>query len=176
MKKIIYLIAFLFLVSCKSDNFYETERIISTDKNVYNFGDDFELTLRISPQREEKTIRIYENYRNLEISFSLVNEPNVINEAWSKNSAEFLSKTKTTEIKITKEKPFIKKFKGKIAQEENDVVISIPELNLKANFNKERLTDGTFIRIHGFCDPINPEFGASLEEYFESKDIKIMIK
>lgn len=174
--KLIIIISIIFL-SCKTDNFYNTERILSTNKTEYEIGEDFELTLKISTRELKKEIRVYENYKNLEISFSLINEnKNVYNENWSKNSAELLNKTKINEIEIGNGKPFQKTFTGKISEIKNELELNIAELNLTAKFPKEKLKNGTKIRIHGFCNPINPEFGASLEEYFEVVDIKIKIK
>lgn len=175
MKKIFYLILLSILISCNSDNFYGTDRIISTDKSEYKIGDEFEIKLTISPLKKEKEIKIYENFKNLEISFALVNEQKGIqNEDWSQKSGDLLKKTKINKIIISKKKPFIKTFKGKIIEIKNTIEITIPELNLIFKFDKSKLKDGTLIRIHGFCNPINPEFGASLEEYFESKDIRII--
>jgi hypothetical protein len=174
MKKIFYLILLSALISCDSDNFYETDRIISTDKTEYKIGEEFEIKLTISPLKEEKEIKIYENFKNLEISFALVNEQKGIhNEDWSQKSGVLLKETKINKIIISKENPFIKSFKGKITEIKNIIEITIPELKLIAKFDKSKLKDGTLIRIHGFCNPINPEFGASLEEFFESKDIQI---
>ena len=170
--KILILSIFIF-TSCKSDNFYETKRIIETDKDDYNIGDTIKLTLKIIPIKDEKEIRIYENYKNLEISFALINgQTGVHNENWSERSGEKLPKTKTEVISITKDKPFEKKFNVLTTSENGKITLEIPELNLKTEYEKNRIKTDS-IRIHGFCNPINPEFGASLEEYFEVKDIKL---
>ena len=175
MKKIILLTLFSPILSCNTDNFYDTNRIITTDKKEYKIGDDFEIKLSISPKKEAKEIRIYENFKNLEISFALVNEQKeILNEDWSQNSGLLLKETKIKNLVIYKEKPFIKIFKGKITEKGNFVEIRIPELKMVARFEKSKLKDETLVRVHGFCNPINPEFGASLEEYFESKDIRII--
>lgn len=175
MKTIFYLIILLTFISCNSDNFYETDRIIAIDKSEYKIGDEFEIKLTISPHNEKKEIRVYENFKNLEISFSLVNEKkNIQNEDWSQNSGDLLKETKINKITISKENPFVKTVKGKITEKENVVELSIPELNLIAKFDKAKLQDGALIRIHGFCNPIEPEFAASLEEYFEPVEMKII--
>ena len=174
IRKLILLIFSFVFISCKSDNFYDTERLLITDKTEYKIGEEFKLTLKISTKKLKKEIRIYENYKNLEISFSLVNEnKNVQNENWSKNSRELSNGTKINEIEISKGKPFQKTFTGKVTEFRNEIELNIAELNLTSKFPKEKLKNGTKIRIHGFCNPINPEFGASLEEYFEVVEIKI---
>jgi len=175
MKTIFYLIIVLTFISCNSDNFYETDRIILTDKTKYKIDDKFEIKLTISPHNEKKEIRVNENFKNLEISFSLVNDQkNIQNEDWSLNSGEFLKETKINKILISKKNPFVKIFQGKITEKENLVELNIAELNLTAQFDKAKLSNGSLIRIHGFCNPIEPEFGASLEEYFEPVEIKII--
>ena len=63
----------IFITSCKSDNFYETERYFKTDQNEYVIGDTILLTATIRPKKESKTIRLYDNYSNIEISFALMN-------------------------------------------------------------------------------------------------------
>jgi hypothetical protein len=174
--RIIYILTFITLLcsSCTSDNFYETSRTILTDKDEYKLGDNFKLALTISPLDIEKRIRIYKNFKNLEISFALVNPTKgILNENWTSHSGQFLENSEIIELNITKQKPFTKTFEGKILDNNGNVDLSIPELNMKVSFDKKDIIDGTYIRIHGFCDPINPEFGASLEEYFEIKDIKI---
>ena len=169
-------ISIFILTSCKSDNFYETKRIIQTDKDEYNVGDTIQLTLKIIPEQQEKKIRVYENYRNLEISFALINEKtDIYNENWSESSGEKLPQTKTKELIITKEKPFEKKFLIYTSYNNDKINLNIPELKLNVEYVKERIKNDS-IRIHGFCNPINPEFGASLKEYFEVKDIKLDIK
>ncbi|HEU5291899.1 MAG TPA: hypothetical protein VFU05_14715 [Cyclobacteriaceae bacterium] len=172
----IYILTFVsILSSCTSDNFYDTRRIISTDKDQYKIGDNFEITLTIVPTDNEKKIRIYDNYKNLEISFALVNpSKGILNDDWSLHSGQSLSDSKIIDLKISKQKPFTKTFKGKIIDNKTTLTLSIPELKMTATFDKEKVTDGTYIRVHGFCNPIDPEFGASLEEYFDVKDIRII--
>ena len=171
--KLIIIISII-LLGCKTDDFYDTERILLTNKTEYEIGENFELTLKISTKELKKEIRVYENYKNLEISFSLANEnENIQNEDWSKNITELSTETKINEINIGNGKPFQKIFTGKISEIKDEIELNIEELNLNAKFPKEKLKNGTKIRIHGFCNPINPEFGASLEEFFEVVEIKI---
>jgi len=57
---------------------------------------------------------------------------------------------------------------------DNSITLSIPEFNYRVSFKSKLVLDkNTIVRIHGFCNPINPEIGASLEEYFEVKDVRI---
>lgn len=173
-----YLLIFLipiFFWSCNSDNFYETERYFITDRDSYQIGDEFELTVIIAPKKKEKEIRFYDNYKNLGISFALINsEKGIHNGSWTKNSTKFLDITSTTKFKITKEEPFKKTFIGKISETKTEVIIEIPELNFKDGLPKTDFDENTKVRIHGHCNPIDPEFGASLEEYIKVKDIKIL--
>jgi hypothetical protein len=178
MKNYILIITLsLLLWSCKSDNFYETERFIQTDKNSYQIGDEFELTIFIIPEEDEKEIRLYENYKNLNLWFTIMNtEKGIHNGSGTVRTDDFLNDTTTTKFTITKEKPFKKTFAGKISETNTEIIIEIPELNFKDGLPKSDFDENTRVRIHGFCDPINPEFAASLEEYIEHKDIKIITK
>ncbi len=171
-----FILLSIIFISCKTDNFYHTKRIIETDKAEYNLGDKISMTLKIIPQENEKEIRIFDNYKNLEVSFALINgKENRYNSDWSEHSGKSLIETDVKTIIISKDKPFIKTFVGEIIENGDNVELHFPELKTKAIFNREKIKNDT-VRIHGFCNPINPEFGASLEEYFEVKDIKINIK
>ena len=178
MKNTILLLFMTFLLwSCTSDNFYETERYFETDKESYVVGDEFELTVFIVPEKEEKQIRLYDNYKNLRISFALMNSNKGIhNGNWTKFSDDYLDETSTTKLKITKENPFKKSFTGKISETDTEIVIEIPELNFRDGLPKSDFDENTKVRIHGLCDPIDPEIGASIEEFIEVKDIKIRTK
>lgn len=173
LSKVSLFLSIALLIGCNSDNFYETQRTILTDRSEYTVGDSIELTLKIATEKNNKTIRIYENFKNIEISFSTFDKVNG-NQNSSLDSGVNLKKTKVVERIITKNNPFFVKFKGKILEIEDSIVLSFPELNFKVSFDKKRvLKNDTSVRIHGFCNPIKPEFGASFEEYFEVKDIKI---
>lgn len=177
---ILILILTSFLWSCnwrKSDNFYETERYFQTDKESYKVGDKFKLTVFIVPEKDQKEIRFYDNYKNLEISFSLINdEKGIYNGSWTKHSFEFLKDTTATKFTITKKEPFQKTLSGTISATENEIVIEIPELNFKDGLPKSDFDENTKVRIHGLCNPINPEIGASIEEFIKVKDIKILAR
>lgn len=176
MKRIIILtILSFFVISCQSDNFYNTERIIILDKEVYKVRDKIHLSLKISPLSDkEKKIRVYENYRNIEVSFALINDQeDIFNGDWSKPSSTFLPKSTITEIIISKDKPFVLELEGKISMDDQFLYLHFPQIAYKVKFDKSLITDNTYIRVHGKCVPINPELGASLEEYFTVKDFKV---
>ena len=79
-----------FLWSCTSDNFYETVRYFETDKESYQVGEEFELTVFIVPEKDEKEIRLYDNYKNLQISFALMNSKKEIhNGSWTNARTNF---------------------------------------------------------------------------------------
>lgn len=175
MRAICFLTLMAIVGGCTSDNFYDTKRIISTDKDEYRIGDKFELTLTIVPTDNEKKIKIYDNFKNLEISFALVDpSKGMLNENWSKHSGQFLDESRIIELKINKENPFTKTFQGEIIEDQRMVTLSIPELKMRVSFDKKKVLSGTFIRVHGFCNPIDPGLGDSLEDYFEVKDIQIV--
>jgi len=175
--RILILLTLLFLGSCTSDNFYETERYFETDKESYQVGEEFKLKVFVVAKKEEKEIRFYDNYKNLQISFSLMNnEKGIHNGSWTKSSDEFLNDTSTTKINITQENPFEKTFSGRISETEKEIIIEIPELNFRDGLPKSDFDKNTKVRIHGHLFPINPEFGASYEEFVEVKDIKIQIE
>ena len=164
-----------FLWSCSSDNFYETKRYFETDKESYQVGDEIKLTVFIAPENDEKEIRFYDNFKNLQISFSLMNNLKEIhNGSWTKRSYEFLNDTSTTKFYITKNKPFEKTFVGRISETDTEIIIEIPELNFKDGLPKSDFDKNTKVRIHGLCDPIDPEIGASIEEFIKVKDIRIL--
>lgn len=56
---------------------------------------------------------------------------------------------------------------------ENSIALTIPELNYVNHFNIRKNGEEIRLRIHGICLPINPEVGASIEEYVKQKDIVI---
>ncbi len=174
MNKGFFVLVFILFVSCKYDNFYYTERILQSDKKEYCIGDDLNLDFEIKSV-EEKNIRFYRNFKNLSISFSLIDRPNHIqNENWSKWSSELLRDTTIVNYKISKNNSFHKYFKGRIEEINDSIIIVIPELRFKASFNKKNFYDSTYVRIHGICLPIDSEPGASIEEYFNAKDIRIL--
>lgn len=169
------LLAAIAVISRKKDRFDDTIRVMELDKVVYDIGDTINLTLTILPESNHKTIRLYENYKNLSISFALVNRStDVFNEEWSQRSGNTLPKTKIVSHAITKAKPFKKTFKGYIEDHGSNIVINFPRLNLAAEFEKERLRTDS-ISVHGFALPIKPYWADSMEDYFDGKVIKVNI-
>ncbi|MCQ9639360.1 phage tail protein [Chryseobacterium sp. WG14] len=171
-------ILLIIIVSCKSDNFYDTKRELSTNKTIYNIGDEIIIRMKITPQKIRKEILVYKNYKNIDFSFSIINHhKNIYNGYWSNTSGTNLPLSDIKELTITKNDPFIVEYIGNIGVENENVYILFPKLNnYKVTFNKEILQDAnTFIRIHGISYPIKPEIGASLEEYFNTKDFKIKL-
>lgn len=176
IKSLRYVLLLGLLLSCKYDNFYDTVRILSTDKTVYNIGDEIKITMKILPLKGEKEIKVYENYKNIDFSFSIINNKDIYNGYWSSNtSGKQLPKSSIKTLIITKESPFIADFIGNITIKEDSVYIKFPKLNnYKVVFKKDIFNNAdTFIRIHGISYPINPEPGASIEEFFTTEDIKI---
>lgn len=174
MKNIfLIVISFLILSGCQTDDFYGTERYFLTDKESYQIGDEIELTAVIKSE-QEKEIRFYDNFKNLEISFALMNGPNnEHNGSWSSSTGDVLEESDILKFEVAKGKPFVKKYKVKIEGSDNQIHLVIPEINYKASFAASEFDNTTMVRIHGFCMPINPGVGDSLEDYFEAKDIKI---
>jgi len=174
MKNIFLVVIVLFiLTSCQTDNFNETERYFLTDKNSYQIGEEIELTAVIKSEKE-KEIRLYDNFKNLEISFALMYGPNNLqNGSWSNSTGEFMKESEILNFDVAKGKPFKKKYNVKIESSDNKIHLIISEMNYKVSFPASEFDKSTKVRIHGFCLPINPGIGASLEDYFEPKDITI---
>lgn len=178
MKKY-FIVLFLLFISCKYDNFYETDRELKLDKDIYNIGDEIKITMIVSPHKYKKDIRIYENYKNIDFSFSIINDgKDIYNEFWSSPSGQNMPISKIKKLTITKEKPLIVKFIGKIYIEKDYVFISFPNVNnYTVKLKKELIQDSnSMIRILGVCNPINPELGASFEEHFNTIDFKIKLE
>lgn len=181
---LLYFLILITVFSCKKDSFSDTDKYFVTDKDAYEIGDNFLLTVFISPENEEKTIRFYKTYSNLRIYFSLINNKKGID---SKNTLQlkkyfiegssiFGSDEKfITDYRISKQEPFKQEFKGKIFQLKSKIIIEIPELNVKNVFYKSEFDEFSEISIRGYCKPINPKNGES-ESYFISKNIKVLIE
>ena len=133
LKFVLILVVF---VSCSTDDFYKTKRILQTDKTDYKIGGKISLTLKIQPEKSEKQIRIYRNYQNLQVSFSLLNN-DVHNSNWKIDNRENVPNSEIESITITKHKPFEKTFAGNIIDNTDSVKIEFLELNTSANFAKK---------------------------------------
>lgn len=180
MRKLIISFLTLTLVGCSSDSFYETERYFETPKDSISLNDEFELTVVIESE-EEKTIRFYENFRNLTIWTSL-------RVPCEHDSTEWCNKEMLTQnigrgeesnilsYKISKGEPFRKSFKCIVEEREGRLILSIPELEYFANYDLTEFDGTTKLGVHGHCDPISPVFGDSLEDYIQLKELDIIIE
>lgn len=171
-------ILFAIFSSCSSDDFNNTQRYFLTDRNVYAIGDTIQVKALIKPIGESKVIRIYENYKNIEVSFALMNDDLKMHNAfWSVKKGNNLPKSKIKKIEISEELPFQMEFQVLITEKADSIYLNILQLNYYASFPKETLLlQNSRLRIHGFCSPIDPPFAASLEDFFEVKDIRIIEK
>lgn len=176
--RILYIIILaLALAGCSTDNFYETKRYFESSIDSLSLGDEFQLTVIIESE-EEKTIRFYENFRNLTIWTSLRVPCEDDSTQWCKKDMLTQNmgrgeETKILSYKISKNKPFKKSFKCIVDERDGRFLFSIPELQYYANYDLAEFEGTTKLGIHGHCDPINPEFAASLEEYIEMNELKI---
>ncbi len=168
--KILCIFLILFTACKRTDNFYELERFFETDKELYRIGEEFGLTVILKPKKKEKEIRLFKNFKNLEIWFEQYR--GTIKNKFSKHTSKNLADTEIETYTISPEKPFRKTFIGKINGNDDLVILKIPELDFETSIIKNK-NGVTKIRIHGICNPINPEIGASLEEYINVKDITI---
>jgi hypothetical protein len=97
--------------SCKKNDFENTNLILEFDKETYQSNDNFELTIQIYPTESEKTIRLYKNLNNIEISFlskaeqfgfhQVLNERFIEGPSLTGGDSEYMD-----EFTISKEKPF----------------------------------------------------------------------
>ena len=164
------LVAFiLFLTNCKSDNFYETYRILSTDKNMYCVGDSIFLTIKIMPQKgKTKQIRIFEDLRNIKI-FPYSKSAVIDNDFYA-----FDKSGKINTFTITKDNYFEKILRGKITADENQIKIDFEGYDDDIILDKSVYFESPDLGIGGICLPIKPEFKASLEETFQQTKIAIL--
>ncbi len=172
MKNNIFLItisAILALTSCKSDNFYETQRTLSTDKNMYCIGDSIFVTISIKPLKNQpKEIRVFSDLRNIKLF------------PYSKSaviSTDFYDFDKSGEIKtitITQDNYFTTTLRGWITSNEDHIIINFDNYSDKIVLDKSTYTKSPDLAIGGICLPIKPERGAALEETFRQKEIAIL--
>jgi hypothetical protein len=166
---------FALIAACAGDDLGDSERVITADKKEYKVGDECRFTVTITPVEGEREIRLYKNFKNLEVSFSLVDTTkNMLNDDWSKHSGQFIGESEIVVHNISREKPFTKTFVGRIEEHDNKIGLSIPELKMHVEFDKKKITDGASIRIHCFHNPINAGFLSGVEDYFEVSDFRIV--
>ncbi|MEQ9426511.1 MAG: hypothetical protein RJQ09_18960 [Cyclobacteriaceae bacterium] len=90
------------------------------------------------------------------------------------STSEVLPKTEIKEHKITIQEPLRVDYQIAVTADQSRVYLDIPDIGYRISFERDLVVHpATKVRIHGFCNPINPEFGASLEEFMDVKDIKI---
>ena len=172
----IFLISIL-AFSCSKNDFENTNLYLEFDKEAYQANDNFELTIRIVPIEAEKTIRLYKNLNNIEISFLSKAEQLGFNQELKKRFIEGPSLTGddseyVDEFTISKEKPFEKKLLGIISESENEIVIEISDLNIKNKIDKTYLLDNPNILIKGNCRTVYGIEGKP----FEPTEIKIKVE
>ncbi len=163
--------------SCSKNDFEDTNLYMEFDKETYQSNDNFELTIRIAPIEAEKTIRLYKNLNNIEISFLSKAEQLGFNQELKKRFIEGPSLTGddseyVDKYTISKEKPFEKKLLGTISETEKEIVIEISELKIKNKIDKIYLLDNPIILIKGNCRTVYGIEGKS----FESTEIKIKVE
>ncbi len=172
-----YTILFVLVVSCSQNDLSETELVLTTDKEVYLSDDQFELTIMIKPLKSEKKIRILKNLNNLKISFFIKDHSSEFSQELKKHFLENPSlfsnySDYSQEYRISNSKPYIKVVKGKIAEEDNIVIIEIPELNLKKRFYKSDLLIHPEVTIKGHYYSIY----SGVENYFTPKNIRVIMQ
>ena len=150
---------FLILISifsCSKDDFSNTQIGIETDKENYSVNDTFQLKIIIKPTIAEKTIRFYKDFHNLSISFISREEQLGFHQELKKSFIEGPSPTQDEteyidDFVITKEKPFVKAFAGKISELNDKIVVEIPELNLSESLTKSYLLKDPTVMIEVKC-------------------------
>ena len=172
----IFLISIL-AFNCSKNDFENTNLYLEFDKETYQSNDSFELTIRIVPIEAEKTIRLYKNLNNIEISFLSKAEQLGFHQELKKRFIEGPSLTGDDseyidEFTISKEKPFEKKLLGTISESENEIIFEISDLNIKDKINKTDLLENPNILIKGNCRTVYGIEGKS----FETKEIKVVVE
>ena len=171
------LLLLILAFSCSKNDFEDTKLYIEFDKETYQSNDNFELTVRIVPIEAEKTIRLYKNLNNFEISFLSKAEHLGLTQELKKHFIEGPSLTGddseyVDNYTISKENPFKKTFLGTITETEKEIVIDIPELKIKNKIDKKYLRNNPSILIMGNCRTVYGIEGNP----FESTEIKIKVE
>ncbi|MHA7944589.1 hypothetical protein ACJOV8_016040 [Formosa sp. 3Alg 14/1] len=172
----------IFLISilafgCSKNDFENTNLHLEFDKETYQSNDNFELTIRIVPIEAEKTIRLYKNLNNIEISFLSKSEQLGFHQELKKRFIEGPSFTGDDseyidEFTISKKKPFEKKLLGTISESENEIIFEISDLKIKDKIDKTDLLENPNILIKGNCRTVYGIEGKS----FETKEIKVVVE
>ena len=178
MKNLLTILLVLILVfSCSKNDFIDTELNFEIDKETYRVNDTFELKIIISPIEKEKTIRMYKNLSNFDISFESTEKQLGFNQELKKrfiegppifgDDSEYIDK-----FDITKETPFEKILYGTISELKDKIVFEIPELKISNGIDKFVLLKNSTIIIEGNCRTVYGGGGKS----FIQKEIKILIE
>ncbi len=163
--------------SCSKNDFENTNLYLEFDKETYQLNDNFELSIRIVPIEAERTIRIYKNLNNIEISFLSKGEQLGFHQELKKTFIEGPSLTGDDseyidEFTITKEKPFEKKLLGTIYESENEIIFEISDLKIKDKIDKSYLLENPNILVKGNCRTVYGIEGKP----FETKELKIIVE
>lgn len=167
-----FFIIFL-LFSCNENrSFYKIKKEIYINKEKFNIGDSIIITMEMKSDNDNM-IPIYENYKNIDFSFSIENEKrNIYNGYWSENRGKYLPETNINNIKISKDISFIKHFKGKIKEKNDSIHIVFSDYEIA--FEKGVVMDSnSIIKIHGEYRSIHSITIDSDEDYFIGKEFRI---
>jgi hypothetical protein len=168
------------LLGC--DDFVETSRFFTTDKDEYMAGDTIKLTVNITSAKEKK-LRFYKSLKNIEISSSLsiadtingeVSETKTANGLKEENALREENEIETSSASISK--PFTKTIIGLVSEDKNNFEINFSEYGLKITINKEKYFKSNSFGFTGLCMPINGSFGESYEDYIDYYPIKLKSK
>ncbi len=160
----------LLIFACTSNDFSDTEMSFETDKKNYKIGDSFEISIVISPLKKEKEIQFFNDFRNLNIYFSVKDQENAISLLLKQKMIEKPNRNDIiNKYIITKEQPFKKTFVGKIYEKNDKIYFKIPDLKIREKFDKSLLLKIPIVTIQGSCRSVSE--ASSLD--FTPKDIKI---
>lgn len=176
--KVMSFLGLLILTACHFDDFQETERFFVLDQNEYLIGDTMKLTAIVSPLNESKDIRVFKNYKNIRIWFTLGNPKlGLVNAHWTKSTSNALTEGSINKISITQKDPLVIDYEVKITEDVDSIYLNIANINYKVSFDKKLVIDpDTKVRILGYCVPINSDYMDSCEDYFEVEEIRIKEK
>ena len=172
-----YFLLLFFALGCNynENDFSDTERHFETDKEIYKVNDNFQLTVLVTPKREEKNIRILKNLNNIKITFSTKQGELGFSQESKKHFIERPSSKGDDskyidEYTISKSQPFKKTFKGTITETAEKLIFKIAELNLTDSVSKSGLDKKSTIIIKGDLSSVY----SGIEENIKPKEIEII--
>lgn len=135
------------------------------------------MTIRIVPIEAEKTIKIYKNFNNIEISFLSKVDQLGIHQVFKKTFIEGPNLTEDNseyidEFTTTREKPFKKTLLGTIYASENEIIFEISDLKIMDKIDKSYLLKNPNILVKGNCRTVYGVEG----KLFEIKEFKILVE